>query len=41
MDIDKLLEQIPDKQGASKDTTSRLWKKDVYNFFKDKNIENV
>lgn len=41
MDIDKLLEQIPDKQGTSKDTTSRLWKKDVYNFFKEKNLENV
>lgn len=41
MDINKLLEQIPDKQGSSKDTTSRLWKKEVYDFFRDKNLENI
>jgi len=35
----KLLEQIPDKQLEWKDTTSRLWKKDMYEFFKDKDVK--
>ena len=38
--MDKILQTIPDKQLEWKDTTSRLWKKDVYEFFKDKELNN-
>lgn len=36
----ELLEQIPDKQLEWKDTTSRLWKQDLYEFFKEQNLKN-
>lgn len=35
-----LLNIIPDKQMEWKDTTSRKWKLDLYEFFKDKNLNN-
>lgn len=31
----KILNEIPDKQYLFKDTTSRLWKKELYEFFKE------
>ncbi len=39
--MDEILERIPDKQFEHKDTTSRLWKKELYEFFKDKNVNNA
>lgn len=41
MELQELLNKIPDKQYSGKSTTSRLWKSDVYNFFKDKPTTNV
>jgi hypothetical protein len=41
MDIDKLLLSIPDKHLRWKSTTSRVFKKDLYNFLADKNIEDT
>ena len=39
--MNEILEKIPDKQLEHKDTTSRLWKKELYDFFKDKEINNI
>lgn len=41
MELQELLNKIPDKQYSGKSTTSRLWKSDVYNFFQDKPSINV
>ena len=38
--IDKILEGIPDKGDAFKDTTSLKWKRDVLEFFNEKNLHN-
>ena len=38
--IDKILEGIPDKGDAFKDTTSLQWKRDVLEFFIDKQLYN-
>lgn len=38
--IDKILEGIPDKADNFKDTTSLKWKRDVLEFFIDKNLYN-
>ena len=38
--IDKILEGIPDKGNAFKDTTSLKWKRDVLEFFINKNLRN-
>ena len=35
-----ILEKIPDKQLEWKDTTSRKWKWELYEFFKDKDVKN-
>lgn len=40
VDIEKILDGVPDKQGKWKSTTSRKWKKDMYSFLYNKNIEN-
>lgn len=40
MNIDQILENIPDKQFRWKSTTSKLFKKDLYNFLVDKQIDN-
>ena len=39
--MNEILERIPDKQLEHKDTTSRLWKRELYDFFKDKEINNI
>lgn len=41
MNIDQLLGSIPDKELRWKNTTSRLFKKDLYDFFEHKNINNI
>ncbi len=38
--MDDILKQIPEKQLDHKDTTSRLWKQNLYDFFVDKKINN-
>lgn len=40
LDVNSILQGIPDKQYRWKSTTSLKWKKDVLEFFLDKNIEN-
>ena len=39
--MNEILEKIPDKQLEHKDTTSKLWKKDLYDFFKNKKTNNI
>ena len=39
MNIDQIINETPDKQGRWKSTTSRLWKKDMCSFLKDKDIK--
>ena len=34
MEINKVIKKIPDKQYDGKSTTSRMWKTDLYYFFK-------
>ena len=41
MEISKIINKIPDKQYDVKSTTSRMWKTDLYYFFKDKKNNNV
>ena len=41
MEISKIINKIPDKQYDGKSTTSRMWKTDLYYFFKDKKNNNV
>jgi len=41
MDIEDILSIIPDKQFRWKATTSLKWKRDMFLFFKDKNIVNA
>tara|TARA_R110002012_G_scaffold140422_1_gene297973 strand:- start:229 stop:828 length:600 start_codon:yes stop_codon:yes gene_type:complete len=41
MKINKILENIPDKQYKWKGTTSLKWKKETFNFFKEKKLKNV
>lgn len=41
MELQKILNKIPEKQLSGKSTTSKLWKSDVYNFFLDKPSFNV
>jgi len=38
--IEKIINETPDKQGRWKSTTSRLWKTDMCSFLQDKDIEN-
>lgn len=38
MDIDKILKNIPEKNGINKDTTSLKWKRDLIKFFGDKKL---
>lgn len=38
MDLTEILKNTPEKDGANKDTTSLKWKKDLINFFKDKEL---
>ena len=40
MDIEQILINIPDKQFRWKSTTSKLFKKHLYNFLNDKSIDN-
>jgi len=40
MNIEQLINNIPDKQLRWKSTTSRVFKQDLYNFLSDKNINN-
>ena len=41
MNIDQILENLPDKQFRWKSTTSKRFKKELYDFLIDKNINNI